>query len=111
MISQRSRSYVKANDTTRFLDLKNIDIDPQIINLSALVQTLWSEKSFCKIVANVTHSRTSHVQTTQGIFTLLKGPKITYLVLKFGDNCSSSNRDTAQNVSLQGHDLECQCHS
>ena len=35
-----------------------------------------------------------------------KGPDPSYAVLKCGDNCPSSKRDMAQNVNLQGHDLE-----
>ena len=59
---------VKTNDTIRFVDLKNIDIDAKIVILSALVQKLWSKTSFCIIVANITRSHTSHVQTTQDVF-------------------------------------------
>ena len=43
---ERSRSQVKTNGTIGFLDLKNIDLDTKIIILSALVQKLWSKKSF-----------------------------------------------------------------
>ena len=35
-----SRSYVKINDTIRFLDLKNIDLDTKIVILNNLVQKL-----------------------------------------------------------------------
>ena len=43
-------------------------------------------------------------------FKLLEGIDPIYPVLKFGDNCPSSNRDMAPNVILQDHDLESQCH-
>ena len=71
------------NGTIRFLDVKNIDLDAKIIVISALVQKLWSKTSFCIMVANVTHSCMSHIQTAQDIFILLKGPATSYLVLKF----------------------------
>ena len=58
------------------------------------------------MVANVTRSRTSHVQTAQDIFYLLKGPNSSYLVLKFDDDLSSRNRDMAQNMILYSCDLE-----
>ena len=46
------------------LTLKNIDLDTKIVILSTLVQKLWLKTDYCKMVANVTHSGTSHVQTT-----------------------------------------------
>ena len=52
------------------------------------------------MVANVTRLRTSHIQTTQDIFDLLKGPDPSYLVLIVGDNLSSRNQDMAQSVIL-----------
>ena len=58
------------------------------------------------MVANVTRSRTSHVQSTQDIFDLLKGPDPSYLMLKLGDTLSSRNRDIAQNMILHICDLE-----
>ena len=67
------------------LTQKNIDLDAKIIVISALVQKLWSKTSFCIMVANVTHLCMSHIQTTQDIFILLKGPDPSYLVLKFGN--------------------------
>ena len=39
-------------------------------------------------------------------FCLLKSPDPSYSVLKFGDKVYSRNRDMAQNVILQGCDLE-----
>ena len=39
-------------------------------------------------------------------FPLLKKPDPSYSVLKFGDKVYSRNRDMAQNVILQGCDLE-----
>ena len=36
--------------------------------LSAFVQKLWSKILLCIMVADVTHSSTSHIQTTQDIF-------------------------------------------
>ena len=102
---ERSRSLVKTNATIGFLDLNNMDLDTKIIILSALVEKLWS-MSFCKIGANVARSGTSHVQSTHDILTLCKGPDPSYPVLKFGDDCPSSNCDTAPNMILQGHDLK-----
>ena len=58
------------------------------------------------MAANVTRSRTSHVQTAQDVFYLLKGPDPNYPVLKFGNNLSSRNRDMAQSVILYSCDLE-----
>ena len=42
--------------------------DAKIVILSALVRKLWSKTSFCLMVTNITHSRTSHVQTAQEVF-------------------------------------------
>ena len=39
-------------------------------------------------------------------FNLSKGPAYWLFVLKFGDNVPSSKQDMAQNVILQGDDLE-----
>ena len=61
---QRLRSYVKINGTIRFLDLKNIDLDTKITTLSNLVQKLLVKPDFCKMMANITHSGTSHAQTS-----------------------------------------------
>ena len=47
------------------------------------------------------HSSTFHVQSAQDFSILITGPNPSYLVLKVGDNCPNSNRDTAQNVNLQ----------
>ena len=58
------------------------------------------------MVANVTRSRTFHVQTAQDVFDLLQGPDPSYSVLTFGDNLSSRNRDMAQSVILYSCDLE-----
>ena len=74
----------KINGTIRFLDLKNIDLDTKIVILRALVQKLRSQVEFCKMVSNVTRSGTSHFQTAQDNFNLLKGFYSSYLVLKFG---------------------------
>ena len=65
---ERSRSYVELNGTIRFLDLKHTDLDTQNVILSAVVQKLWSKTYFCKMVADVTHSGTSHIQTTILLF-------------------------------------------
>ena len=81
-------------------------LDAKIVILSALVQKLWSETSFCIMVANVTRSRAFHVQTAQDVFDLLKGPNPSYPVLKFGENLSSRNRNMAQSVILYICDLE-----
>ena len=82
------------------------NLDVKIIILSALLWKLWSKTYFCIMVANVTRSRTSHVQITQDIFYLLKGPNPSYPVLKFGNNLSRRNRDIAQTVILYSCDLE-----
>ena len=103
---ERSRSYVKTNGTIRFLDLKNIYLGVKIIILSAFVRKLRSKKSFCIMVANVTRLRTSHVQLLKMSFNLLKSLNSSYFALKFGDSLSNRNRDMAQNVILQGCDLE-----
>ena len=68
IVLERSRSQVKINVAITILHLKNIDLDTKIIIISALVQRLWSKISFCIMVANVTRSCTSHVQTAQDIF-------------------------------------------
>ena len=62
----------KQNGTIGFLYLKNIDLDAKIIVISALVQKLWSKTSFCIMVANVTHSCMSHIQTTQDNLSCVK---------------------------------------
>ena len=48
----------------------------------------------------------SDIQTAQDVFDLLKSPVPSCHVLKFRDNLSSRNQDMAQNIILQGHDLE-----
>ena len=100
----------KINGTIGFLDLENIDIDIKIVALSALLTKLWPKMSFCKIVANITRSRTLHIQITQVFFNLLKSSNPSYPVLKLSDNCPSSNQDMAQSVILQVHDLKSQGH-
>ena len=65
---------LKQNDTIGFLELRNIDLDTKIIILSVLVQKLRSKAYFCIVVANVTHSRTSHVQTAQDFFKFIERP-------------------------------------
>ena len=50
------------------------------------------------LVANVTRSRTYHIQIAQDVLNLLKGPDPSYPVLKIGDNLSSRNWDMAKNV-------------
>ena len=37
--------------------------------------SLWSKTSFCIMVAKVTHSRTSHVQTAQNDFLFIERPQ------------------------------------
>ena len=49
----RSRSQFKTNGTTGFLDFKNIQVDTEIVILSALVQKLRSKMSICIMVANI----------------------------------------------------------
>ena len=51
-----------------FFYLKNTDLDVKIVISSALVPKLWSKTSFCIKIVNVTHSCTSHIQTTQDVF-------------------------------------------
>ena len=53
------------------------------------------------MVANDMCSRTSYVQTVQGIFCLFKGLYPSYHWLKVGNGLTSSNWDIAQNVILQ----------
>ena len=48
----------------------------------------------------------SHEQNAKNVFHFCKGPDPSELVLNFGDSFLSSNRDTDQNVILQGRDLE-----
>ena len=84
-------------------------LDPQIINLSAsnvTAKNVFVQNSGkCKAFAYVALLNSSKY------FTLLNGPNPGYPVFKFGDNCPSSNWDTAQNVNVQGHDFESQGHS
>ena len=48
----------------------------------------------------------SHIQTTQDIFILLKGPAPSYLVLKFDNILPANNWVVAQSVMCKGHDLK-----
>ena len=50
------------------------------------------------MVANIMRLCTSHVQITQDIFHLLKGPDPSYLVLKFSNILPINNWDMAQNL-------------
>ena len=59
--------------------------------------------SFCQMVANVTQN--CHIQTAQYSFYLCKGSDPSYLVLKFGNICSSRNGAKILNVILQGCEL------
>ena len=61
---ERSRSWVKINGTTKFLDLQNIDLDNKFVFLSALAQTL---QLLSKILAKVMRSHMSHVHIAQNI--------------------------------------------
>ena len=68
MISKRSWLWnVKAIGKNKWhhhiFYIKNIYLDAQIVMLSALVWKLWSKTSFCIMMAYVTPSRTSHIQT------------------------------------------------
>ena len=96
----------KTNGTMRFIDLENIYLDVKIIILCALLSKLWSKTSFCIMAANVTRSRTSHVQTAQDIFWFVESPRPKLPCVKFGDDLSSRNRGMAQNVILHICDLE-----
>ena len=88
------------------LTLKNIYLDAKIVILSPLVQKLWSKRSFCIIMANVTCSRTSHVQTAQDVFPFDESPHSSYSVLKFGNNLPSRKQYMAQSVILYSSDIE-----
>ena len=57
------------------LTSKTVDLDTQIVILSALVHKLWSKTSFCIIVANIMHSCTSHIQAGQDIFLFIEIPQ------------------------------------
>ena len=46
---------------------------------------LWLKMYFCKMVGNVMCSRTSHVEATQDIFNLFKGPYPSCHVFTFGN--------------------------
>ena len=61
---------------------------------------------------NGCQSNVSFVQMAQNVFFLfvLQGPSPSYPALQLGGNCPIINQDTDQNVILQGHDLESQCH-
>ena len=78
---------VKINGTIGFLALKDTfgcqNHHPQWFS-----QKLWSKTSFCKIVANITHSCTSHKQTAKDIFYFIESLDPSYPVLKFGDTFS-----------------------
>ena len=50
-------------------------LDAKIVILSALVRKLWSKTSFCIMVANLTRSRTSHVQPAQEVFQFIERPR------------------------------------
>ena len=58
------------------------------------------------IVVNVMCSDMPHIQIAQTIFNFLKIPNTSYLVLKCGDNLSRRYQDLAQNMILEGCDLE-----
>ena len=88
------------------LTSKNIDLDAKIVIVSALVQKLWSKTSFLHNGGQC-NVRVRHTFILFKIFfRLLKSPDPSYSVLKFGDKVYSRNRDMAQNVILQGCDLE-----
>ena len=75
-------------------------------SLSALVQKLWLKADFLlngderSAFMYISHSNCSRR------FNLFKGPDPCYPVVKCDGNCPSSSRDMAQNVILQGCDLE-----
>ena len=92
---------LETSGTIGFLDLTKIVLDTKIVILSSLFQKLWSKTSFCIMVANIMCSLASHVQITQDIFHLLKGPDTSYLVLKFSNILPINNWDMAQNVISQ----------
>ena len=63
------------------------------------------------MVANVMHSRTSHIQTSQDIFNLLKGSDPSYHVLQLGNILPINNWYMAQNVIFaKVKTLKGQCH-
>ena len=88
VISQRSWPWKvkvisqKIYGTIRFLDLNNIYLHAKIIILSALVQKLWSQMSFRKMVANAMHWHTSHFHTTQDICWFIERPRFKLLCVK-----------------------------
>ena len=59
--------------TIGFLELKNTDLDTKIAILSDLVQKLWSETYFYKMVDNVMCSHMSHIQTLKILKNSIKG--------------------------------------
>ena len=72
-----------------------------------LSSKVMAKTSFYITVANITCS--SHVQTTQDIFCVLKGPNPSYPLLKLCNNLSSRKQDMAQMwfynvVALKGED-------
>ena len=83
------------------------NLDTKVVIQSTLVQKLWSKTSCCKMGGK--HNAFTYVShlTLKPLmihFIQFKGLDPSYPALKFGDNLFSSNRDTAQNVILQGHD-------
>ena len=92
---ERSRLEVKISGTIGFLDLKNIrhqSCHPKCFSSKVKVKDV-----FRKMVANVTHSQTSHLRTCQDIFLhFCKGPYPNYLALIFSNVLPSSNWDMAK---------------
>ena len=75
---ERSRALVKMNSIIGFLGHKNIDLDTNMIIQLGLVRKLWQKMCFCKMIANLRHCRTSHVQSAQDIFNSFKDPYPSY---------------------------------
>ena len=67
-----------------------MDLDTKVVILSAFVQKLWLKTYFCKMVATVMRSGTSHVQTAQDFYNFCKGPYSSYYMLQFGDILKST---------------------
>ena len=56
------------------LTITHMDLDTEIVILSALVQKLWSKTSFCLMVANVMCSSMSHIQIAHFFFLFIERP-------------------------------------
>ena len=64
---------------------------------------VMAKELFCITVVNATCSHSSHVQTTQNVFWLIKGPNQSYHVLKFRINLFSRNDQRPRSLSISIH--------